>query len=118
MVDDRTIFSFIGQKDVVQDNPIMGIKVWKIFKGNSMFGFGKSPKYLEPNVNEVPFTIRLQDPNVDNLLSAPSLILRLSSLQIELNQFPINLWMRMRELGNVGEGVKDERLSGQWHVEL
>ena len=85
MINNWTILSFVGEEDVVQDNPIMGIKVWKICKGNSMFGFGRSSKYLEPNVDEVPFTIRLQDPNVDNFLSAPSLILRLSSLQIEID---------------------------------
>ena len=85
MVDDRTIFSFVGEEDVVQDNPIMGIKFGKICKRNSMFGFGRSPKYLEPNVDEVTFTVRLQDPNVDNFLSAPSLILWLSSLPIEID---------------------------------
>ena len=32
VVDDRTIFSFVRKKNVVLDNPVMGIKVGKICK--------------------------------------------------------------------------------------
>ena len=83
-----------------------------------MFGFGGTSQHFEPNVREVPLTKQIEDPNIDDLLSAPSLILWLSRLQIEFDEFPINLWMRMRDISNAIKGIEDEGLSGQWHFKL